>query len=357
VLTSASRARIESPDASLLSGVLKLDANESTIPPSPLVEERLRAFLTDGDASWYPDNEARALRRKLAEYTSRSESDVLAFNGCDAAIDCAVRAFASAGDRVCICAPTYDRFRRCAEMAGAVVVPVLSDDPFRPTVSPLIGAIDEATRLVYVSNPNNPTGRLYSSDDIAALLGHLAHGVLIVDETYYEFAGVTVAPLLDRFDNLLVMRSFSKAFGLAGLRCGYTLSSGRVAARLRRFWSGRDVNALAQVAAIAALDDLPYMTRYVEEVSGARAWLTDALRSLGYTVVSSPANFILLRVDNPAGCLEALRHEQIYIRDRSDLPQLEGFVRITVGTLPQCEQVLEAIRRVAPSRSGGGTPE
>jgi histidinol-phosphate aminotransferase len=337
--------------ASAATAILKLDANEATIPVSPVVEERLRAFLADGGASWYPDSDATALRLRLANYSSRRESEILPFNGCDAAIDCAVRTFTAPGDRVAVCAPCYDRFRRSAEASGAVVSQVLSDDPFTANVARLIDAIDGTTRLVYVSNPNNPTGRLYSPDDIATILERLTGGVLLVDETYYEFAGVTAAQLVDRFDNLLVARSFSKAFGLAGLRCGYTISSERLVDELRRFWTGRNVNALAQTAAIAALDDLPSMTRYVEEVTSARAWLVNALQSLGYEVVSSPANFVLLRVQDPSAFLDAMRRELIYIRDRSDLPQLDGFVRITIGTLAQCEQVLQAIRRAAPIRS------
>jgi histidinol-phosphate aminotransferase len=351
VLTSASRATAGSPAAASGADILKLDANESTIPPSPRVEERLNAFIAQGGLSWYPDSEATALRRRLAAYTARVDAEVLVFNGCDAAIDCAVRTFTTPGDRVCIAAPTYDRFRRCAEAAGTIVAAAYGDDPFTASVQPLIDAIDASTRLVYVSNPDNPTGRTYSTDDIAAILGRLSNGVLIVDETYYEFAGTSVMRLVDRFDNLLVMRSFSKAFGLAGVRCGYTVSNEALVRRLRRFWSGRDVNNAAQVAAVAALDDLPYMQRYVEEVTAARAWLVDGLRSLGHTVVSSPVNFILLRVGDPGGFTDAMARERIYIRDRSDVPQLGGFVRITVGTLPQCERVLDTIRRIAPAPS------
>ncbi len=109
---------------------------------------------------------------------------------------------------------------------------------------------------MYLSNPDNPTGRTVSIDGVASLLCVLPRGCLIVDETYFEFAGVTAIPLIDRFDNLLVMRSFSKAFGLAGLRCGYTVSKVGIVERLRRFWNGRDVNAAAQAGAAAALDDL-----------------------------------------------------------------------------------------------------
>ncbi len=348
MLTSATGPRPATP-AAPGAAVLKLDANESTIAPSPLVAARLREFLEEGRASWYPDSEASIVRARLAEYTSRSDAEVLPFNGCDAAIECAVRTFASRGDRVCVAAPTYDRFRRSAEAAGLTVELVHAADPFTPDVALLLRAIDSDARIVYLSNPDNPTGRTFSLDELSALLARLAGGVLIVDETYFEFAGVTAVPLIDRFENLLVMRSFSKAFGLAGLRCGYTVSSEALAARLRRFWSGRDVNAAAQVAAVAALDDLPYMQRYVEEVTAARAWLVEALRALGHTVVPSPVNFILLRLADPPGFCERMRGEGLLIRDRSELPQLGGFVRVTVGTLSQCARVLDAIRRLDPA--------
>jgi histidinol-phosphate aminotransferase len=351
VLTSASGAQAEpspSSDATTAAGVLKLDANEATIPTSPLVQARLRAFIEHGGAASYPDSEALALRRHLASYTSRSEAEVLAFNGCDAAIDCAVRTFATPGDRMCVAGPTYDRFRRCAEAAGASVTTAYGRDPFTADVTSLLEAIGDDTCLVYLSNPDNPTGRTFSDDGIADLLSRLHRGVLIVDETYFEFAGLTAIPLIDRFDNLLVMRSFSKAFGLAGLRCGYTISNRRLAERMRRFWSGRDVNAAVQEAAIAALDDSEYMQAYVDEVTAARAWLAEGLRSLGHTVVSTPANFVLMRVADPAGFVERMREKRIELRDRSQLPQLEGFVRITVGTLSQCEHVLETIREIDP---------
>jgi histidinol-phosphate aminotransferase len=348
VLTSASGAPAEFA-AAAGADVLKLDANESTIPPSPLVAARLRAFLDEGAAASYPDSEALTLRKRLGEYTSRPESAILPFNGCDAAIDCAVRALTSAGDRACVGAPTYDRFRRCAEASGVVVDAAYGADPFIADVQPLIDALDARTRLVYLVNPDNPTGRTFSADQVAALLARVGAATLIVDETYIEFAGGSLVPLVDRFDNLLVMRSFSKAFGLAGLRCGYTISGPAIAGRLRRFWSGRDVSAAAQIAAVAALDDLEYMRQYVDEVTAARAWLVDGLRRMGHTVVSSPVNFILLRLADPAGFLERMRQQDILIRDRSQLPQLDGFVRITVGTLSQCARVLDTVRRIDPA--------
>jgi histidinol-phosphate aminotransferase len=333
--------------------VLKLDANETTIPPSPLVEQRVRAFLFEGRASSYPDPEAYAVRSRVAAYASRPIGQVLTFNGSDMALDCAVRALTTPGDRVCICSPCYDRFRLFAEAGGASVAAVYSPDPFVADVSRLVDAVDDATRLVYVSNPNNPTGRLYTADDLAGVLQRLTDGVLLVDEAYFEFAGQTAAALLDRHDNLLITRSLSKAFGLAGLRSGYTLASELLTARLRRLWNGREMNAIAQVATIAALDDVAYASAYIAEVRDAREWLTSALLELGYTAMATPGNFVLLRVADAPAFVDALRRRNIYIRDRSDLPQLDGIVRITVGTHAQCAMVRQAIGEIgaaAPSR-------
>jgi histidinol-phosphate aminotransferase len=333
--------------------ILKLDANETTIPPSPLVAARLEAAIQDGSVASYPDPDAIAVRRRLAEYASRPVSQVLAFNGSDATLDCAVRALTVPGDRVCICSPCYDRFRVFAATYGSAIDSIYSADPFAPDIDTLLDGVDDRTRMVYVSNPNNPTGRLYATEDLERLLRRLSHGVLLVDEAYYEFSGRTVAALLDQYDNLLITRSMSKAFGLAGVRAGYTLSSEAVAERLRRIWNGREMNVMAQLAAIAALDDFEYAARYVTAVLDAREWLTCELRTRGFDAISTPGNFILLRVADPAGLLAQLRRVGIFIRNRSDLPQLAGIVRVTVGTRPQCERFLEALCATSISTASG----
>jgi histidinol-phosphate aminotransferase len=331
-------------------GALKLDWNEATTPPSPRVFEALSAFLATGRLNWYPDPEANELRRRLSKYTGRPPSGIQVFNGSDSALDYLVRTFVGAGDHVVICSPCYDNFRVSAESAGAEVERVYSRSPFAASVRDLAGRLRPSTRLVYISNPNNPTGRMYSLADLEAILTRLPNGILVVDEAYYEFAGRTAAPLLDRYEPLVVARSFSKAFGLAGIRCGYLLASPRVLRHVNKIRNGKDVNALAQVAAAAALEDLAHMRAYVAEVRRGRAWLARALRSLGHQVVTSPANFVLLRAADPACLIDHLQSKGIYVRDRSYLPQLESYVRITVGTLEQCRRVVGALNGIAPAR-------
>lgn len=331
-------------------GALKLDWNEATSPPSPRVLETLAGFLATGRLNWYPDPHATELRWRLSKYTGRPPSGVQVFNGSDSALDYLARTFVGAGDHVLICSPCYDNFRVSVESVGADVERVYSRSPFAASVRQLTSRIRPDTRLVYISNPNNPTGRMYSLADLEMVLRRLGEGLLVVDEAYFEFSGRTAVALLDRYEHLVISRSFSKAFGLAGLRCGYLLASPRVLRHVNKIRNGKDVNALAQVAAVSALQDLDHVKGYVAEIRRARAWLVRALRARGRHVVSSPANFILLRAADPARLVAALKARDIYIRDRSYLPQLEAYVRITVGTREQCERVVAALDDIEPRK-------
>ncbi|MBP7570582.1 MAG: histidinol-phosphate transaminase [Acidobacteria bacterium] len=329
-------------------GRVRLDWNEGSRPPSPAVMARLRAFLEGGRLNRYPDPTAARLRRAIAAYARRPVSGVQVFNGSDAALDCLVRTFVAPGDHVVISAPCYDQFRVFAEAAGAAVQAVRGKDPFEADVQPLASSITPATRLVYVCNPNNPTGRTHSRADLRRLLAALGDGLLVVDEAYYEFYGRTAAPLIDADPRVTIVRSFSKAFGLAGLRCGYLLAAPEVVAAVNRLRNGKDVNALAQVAAIAALADIPYMRESVTEMRRNRALLAGALRSAGWRVVVTPANFILLECASPSAVAARLERRGIFVRDRSDLPQLERYVRVTVGTADECRRLVAALEGVRP---------
>jgi histidinol-phosphate aminotransferase len=325
---------------------LKLDSNESTIDASPLVVSQLADFVTSGGLQWYPDYEATILRQRLAAYTGRPSAEIQVFNGSDGALQCLTRTYVDRDQAVVLASPCYDHLRAFVEAAGASVTYVYGRTLFEPDADAIVGAIGPDTRLVYLANPNNPTGCLYSLGQIEQILERLRHGLLVVDEAYYEFAGVTAAPLLARHGNLAITRSFSKAFSLAGVRCGYLLAPPAIIAAANRVRNGKDVSSLAQTAAVAALDDLPYMRAYVNEVVASREWLAGALRGLGYHVVVTPANFILVSAADPKGFAAGLRACGIYVRDRSSVPRMDGCVRITVGTREQCERVVEAVSAI-----------
>jgi histidinol-phosphate aminotransferase len=332
---------------------LKLDWNEAALGPSPAVRRALTRFVALGRLNWYPDVHAVRLRARLAEYTGRPTYEIRVFNGSDGALDAIARAWLAPGDRALVYGPCYGHFPHAARLARADVQAVLGPDPFAPEIEPLLDRLDTGVRVVYLVNPNNPTGRLLTPPQVEALCQKASRGLVVVDEAYFEYTGVTAAELLDAHANLVVTRSFSKAFGLAGLRCGYTLAAAGLSRRLDGVRNPKDVNMLAQVAATAALEDLDHVRACVRAVADARAWLAATLSAAGVPVIATPANFVLVRVADPASVVAALRREHVYVRDRSRLPQLEGMVRITVGTRAQCERLAAVLLDVL-ARDGRG---
>ena len=328
---------------------LWLDWNEASRPPSPRVFERLAAFLSRGGIHRYPDPSAARLRRRLSAYTGRPARQIQVFNGSDAALEHVVRTFVRRDDHVVVCAPSYDHFRVFGEALGARVEMVRSPQPFRADVNHLLSRVTPNTRLVYVCNPDNPTGRTYAAAELSRVARRLQSGLLVIDEAYHEYWGRTAVGLIDRHENVVVSRSFSKAFALAGLRCGYLLGRESVLRQVDRIRNGKDVNALAQVAAAAALEDLPAMRAWVAEVRRARALLVRELRARGHEVVPSPANFVLLRVDAAGALARRLRRRGVHVRDRSEVPGLGPYVRVTVGTRDECRLFLAALDAVRAS--------
>jgi histidinol-phosphate aminotransferase len=331
-----------------LGDILKMDANEADVRPSPVVFERISEFLGSGHLNWYPEFEASVLRRKISEYAGRPIETIRVFNGSDSALDHVCRTFVGRGDHVVVSAPTYDHFRVFAETLGARAEFVFGASPFESNTEELARAVTPATKLVYLCNPNNPTGRTYGEEDVRRLLDRLENGILLVDEAYFEFAKITMAGLLDGYPHLVISRTFSKAFGLAGLRCGYILADEACVRLIDRIRNGKDVNALAQVAAVAALEDAAYMERFVAEALAAKLWLAGRLRSLGFEVVTTPANFLLLKTQEPRSLARELEDRGVFIRDRSGVPQLDRCLRITVGSFEHCRRLMEILERHAP---------
>lgn len=311
--------------------VMKLDSNEASVAPSAHVAGRLTEFIQKSPLQWYPDIASTDLIEKLATYTSLPHAFIQTFNGSDNALETVCKTYLEMGDEVVMCMPSYDHFRVYAEVCDARLVPVWGDDPFSPKVDCLLEAVTPRTKIIYVVNPNNPTGMSYSHADIRLLLTKASHVLVVVDEAYFEFSGQTVAPLVKEFPNLVVSRSFSKAFGLAGLRMGYILTHPSNLEQINKVRVGKNVNTLAQVAATAALEDLESMQRYVTEVRHAKAWILEKLKNFNLAARDTPANFVLIQVAKPKEVCRYLESHLIFVRDRSFVPQLEGFIRLTIG--------------------------
>jgi len=326
---------------------LKLDWNESTVPPSPKVIEALTSAISNANLNWYPDVEATELRKKLSEYTRLPIEYISCFGGSDMALEYIARTYLEPGCTALLSAPTYDNFRVYAHGAGATVAQATYHSPFHPNVKTLLNNITAKTRLVYICNPNNPTGALFSEKEIVRLLELSPQQMFVVDEAYFEFCNASVAELVLSYSNLMVVRSFSKAFGLAALRIGYVLSDPDNLEFIHRIKVGKNVNALAQIAAIAALEDLQYTEKYIQQISESKYLLAERLRLFGCVFHITPANFFLVKFNDPKNGLIFLEQRGVFVRDRSTVPQLEGFVRVTIGTPSQTERLLNSFEEMA----------
>jgi histidinol-phosphate aminotransferase len=264
--------------------------------------------------------------------------------GSDDVIECALRAFAEPGDAVAFCAPTFSMLPSFARVNGLVPRAV----PFRADGELDVPALlKSAARITYVASPNNPTGREVSARALAQLLA-AAEGLVLVDEAYGEFAERTVVPWLERFPSLLVTRTLSKAFGLAGLRIGYGLGAESVVAALQVVRGPYKVNALAERAAVAALtEDTTWVRARAAMACAVRERLAEELRRAGFHPLPSGANFLCLPLRNAPAWGARLLERGVRVRVLPALPGVGDALRIGVGPWETREQVLAALRAVA----------
>lgn len=334
---------------------IKLDWNESTYPPSPLVNRALLGFLKGGNVNYYPDVTARDLLKKIANYVGLPASYIQVFNGSDAALRDICSTYLTVGDNVLVHEPVYSQIFTFLQCMGAKLVRILAKDAFTKALDDYNRYLSSQNiKFMYIVNPNNPTGLLYDRSEIEFLLETYPSTLFIIDEAYYEFSGITVTNLIPKHNNIIVVRTFSKAFGLAGLRIGYILSQQKAIDNINRVRNGKEVNVLAQVAAMAALDDITYMKRRVEEVRQTREWLVAKLIESGVKVNTTPANYILIFISNVQKVVQELKRRKVLVRDRSYLPQLMGYIRVSIGTLDEMEYFFEAFMDATRTQEDSG---
>jgi len=333
-----------SPPTGQRLGKMRLDFNENTVGCSPRVIEFLKDQLSGERLAVYPDyTEAKAA---LAKFFAVAEGELLLTNGTDEAIQVLVNTYVDDGDEVLLARPSYAMYRFYSEVAGAKVVEV----DYRPPqvafpLEELLAAITPKTRAVLVANPNNPTGSAIGLDQVERILQAAPAAAVLIDEAYFEFFGVTALGLIGKYPNLFVSRTFSKVFGMAAMRMGCLLSRAENVAHMHKAQSPYSVNMLAAQAAVAAVQDIEYVNRYVAEALAAREMLRAGLAKLGIEQAPSEANFILGYFGARAvEVRDAMRGHGILVRDRSY--EIPGGVRITVGTREQAQKVLDELERI-----------
>lgn len=325
-------------------GFVKLNTNENPYPPSPRVRAAIKKSIT-GQLRLYPEPLADGLRTAAASVYGVKKENVLAGNGSDELLSMLMRCFAGPGDRVAFPVPTYSLYETLVEIQDAIGVTV----DYPPDFSLPEALCSEKAALTFLCNPNSPSGTLVPLADIERLARRVS-GVLVVDEAYIDFAateGASTLPLIRHFPNLVVLRSFSKSFSLAGMRIGLAFSSEEIIAGMMKVKDSYNLNRLSLLAATSALDDLPWMIRNVRRIQQTREKLTAALASMGYRVFPSQANFVLAckKRRNLKPVYQALKEKKILVR-YFDVPGLQDCLRITVGTPAEIKRLLEEIKKI-----------
>ena len=323
----------------------KLDWNESTIQPSPKVHAAIARYITEGgELHWYPDLFHTPLYDRLAGYTGSRVTRMLVTNGSDAALELLAQSYLNADDNVVFPVPTYNHFVQFAELTGAQLRGIKCSDPFVPTLVELERHIDARTKILYLVNPNNPTGNVYDPEEVLALALRHPSILVISDEAYFEFSGVSCMDMVDRAPNIVVTRSFSKAFSLASVRIGYMVAQEGIINDLRRVYNPKSVNMLAQIATTAALDDLPYYAAYVAEVKRSAQLVVNFCRRLHIPCRTAHANWIMMEFRDAPEMARKMADAGIHVRDRSS--QLPNVLRMSLGTEAQTVEVLARIERI-----------
>jgi histidinol-phosphate aminotransferase len=344
VRRAVARMRPYHPPLEGRDGKLRLDFNENTIGCSPLVRKALRN-LTSAAVSMYPEQES--VRRELAKFFEVHADELLLTNGTDEALHLIVDTFIEPGDTVVIVEPTFAMYRFYSELAGARIQALRYAADLQFPMNALLAALRRSPRVFFLANPNNPTGNVLRPTELRRILQAAAKTLVVVDEAYFEFSGITILPWIRRYKNLVVTRTFSKAAGLAGLRLGCIFAHRSIAEHFRKAQSPYPVNVAALVAAGATIRDRSFLRRTLREFRRSRKELERGLAKLGIPFFPSAANFVLLFLGARAKeVVAALARQGTLIRDRSSDFGGAGYVRITFGTLSQTRRVLRQLKEI-----------
>jgi histidinol-phosphate aminotransferase len=323
-------------------GWVKLNTNESPLAPSPKVIEAIKAAAGDS-LRLYPSPSAAPARTAIAAHFDLHPSWVALGNGGDELIELCFRAFAGKGDHVAYPTPTYPLFAPLCVIHEAIAAPHPCAEAW---TWPRELAEDHAP-LKFLVNPNSPTGTWSAEAAVEEIVAR-ARGVVVLDEAYVDFAPESCVGLLERYRNLLILRTFSKSYALAGMRIGFALGDPELISALDAVKDSYNVDRLAIVAAVAAIQDDGHHREIVDHVVAERAWLADHLKALHCEVAPSAANFLFVQPPTGsagAAVADALRERQILIR-HYDREPIAGWFRITIGTRAQHERLLGALKEI-----------
>jgi histidinol-phosphate aminotransferase len=323
--------------------VLDFSGGSNAFKPPPGIRKALNSLVI----SQYPDSEATELRQHLSEKLGMTPENIMAGNGAVELIRLIALTYFGRGDSVLVLAPTFGEYEVACQIAGAEVFKQWSraEENFAPRVEETVRLTGQShPKGIFICNPNNPTGQYLSRQEIEAILEAGVNTMLILDEAYITYVDGSWSShdLISR-DNVVVVRSMTKDYALAGLRLGYAMANREIIDNLRRVRPPWNVNVVAQKAGIIALEDADYLERCEQKVRQAKQFLTAELQRIGFAVVPSQANFFLLKAGDAKGFRSALLKHGMLVRDCTSFG-LPEYVRITPRTMPECRKLIATIK-------------
>lgn len=331
-----------------LKDVIKLASNENPYGPSPKVRKAIAQAA--GELNRYPDGGCYYLREVLAKRLKIARNQLIFGNGSDELIVLAVRAFVREGDEVVIAKPSFLIYDIASRIAGANIKSVPLKD-FRYDLEAMKKAVTKKTKVIFLGNPDNPSGMYLTEKQVGDFLKSLRRDILVfIDEAYYEYVNardyVDSIRLVKSYKNIIVTRTFSKMYGLAGLRIGYGVANAELIDLLNRIREPFNVNSLAQTAAMAVLNDRSYYRGLAKKVNAQRRFLYDCFKRMGLEFVESHTNFILVDISGSAANVsKKLMKKGVIVRDMS-IWGLNNFIRVTIGTGPENKRFIKSLKEI-----------
>jgi histidinol-phosphate aminotransferase len=323
--------------------VIKMNANENAYGCSPRVNEGLAKC---DHFNIYPDDGQQELRKLLAKYAGAPAERIVAGHGSNTLIDLLIRLLVGPGDEVVNCVPTFDIYRFSTQICGGTIINLPRDESYAIGVKRVVKAVNKKTKLVCIATPNNPTGNIVERKDILEIIQTGAP--VLVDEAYYEFNGETMMGDINKYPNLIVLRSFSKWAGLAGIRVGYGVFPPDIVPYLMAIKIPHNVSAAAEVAVMESLADIGYLQKIVKAIIEERGRLYDALKTIKYLKpFPSKANFIYCQVlkGSASELYQKLQRRGILVR-YFETPLLKNSIRISVGKPEHTDALVKALREL-----------
>jgi len=325
--------------------ILKLNYNENLFLPRERTASLLKEVADECDLRIYPQEEESRLKEKISAYLQVSQDCVSIGNSSDEMMDRTIRTFLEKGDSTVTFAPTFSIFRYCTKHYDADIVSVPLNEDFTLDMTAMRSAFTPQTRLLYLCSPNNPTANQLKYEDVVSLIETFP-GMVLVDEAYAEYADFSVVSLTKKYDNLIVLRTFSKAFGLAGLRLGYAVANPRLAQVIDKLPTPYAVNVVSLSMGRKLLENMDLVAQSIDELKSERASLINRLNDVkGLKAFDSKANFVLFKVDKSSDSAYAhLLQKGIIIKNLGKLLQHENCLRTTVGTPGMNSKLLSALQ-------------